>query len=113
MEDNIKKNDVVENGAEDENAEESYIFTLTDEDGNEIEFEMIGQCELNGQKYFAMIPVEDDENSDGDICEYGILKLVVENGEEMFVSVDDDDELDDVADYFDDLFSSEIDYDAQ
>ena len=96
MEDNIFEND---------------YFTLTDVDGNDIEFELAGQCERNGQIYLAMIPVEDD-GADEDVCEYVILKLVKENGEEVLISVDDDDELDDIADYFDDLFSQEIDYDA-
>ena len=90
--------------------EETAIFTLTDEDGNEIEFEVVGEHERNGQRYFAMIPVE-DENPDSDVCEYVILKLAVEDGEEVLITVDDDDELDDIADYFDDLFSQEIDYD--
>ena len=94
----------------DENIMENDIFTLTDEDGNEIEFELIAQCERNGNKYFDMIPVEDDSKDD-DVCEYVILKLATDNGEEVLVTVDDDDELDDVADYFDDLFASEIDYD--
>ena len=94
-----------------ENEEEmSEIFTLTDEEGNEIEFEVIGEYEKDGQRYFAMIPLEDDENTDDGICEYVILKLAVEGGEEVLVTVDDDDELDDVADYFDDFFS-QIDYD--
>ena len=59
-----------------------------------------------------MFPPESD-NDDSDIVEYVILKLAVdeETGEEYFVSIDDDDELDDVADYFDDLFSAETDYD--
>ena len=94
----------------DENIMENDIFTLTDEDGNEIEFELIAQCERNGNKYFAMIPVSDEEEND-EVCEYVVLKLAVDNGEEVLVTVDDDDELDDVADYFDDLFASEIDYD--
>ena len=94
----------------DENIMENDIFTLTDEDGNEIEFTLIAQCERNGNKYFAMIPAE-EENKDDDVCEYVILKLAIDNGEEVLVTVDDDDELDDVADYFDDLFASEIDYD--
>lgn len=95
----------------DENVMENDYFTLTDEEGNEIEFEMIAQCERDGEKYFAMIPVEDgDDNKD--ICEYIILKLAEEDGEEVLVTIDDDDELDDIADYFDDLFSQEIDYDA-
>ena len=50
---------------------------------------------------------------DEEFCEYTILKEIVgEDGEAEWVSIDDDDEFDDVADYFDDLFSKEIDYDA-
>ena len=96
----------------DENVMENDYFTLTDEEGNEIEFEMVGQCERDGEKYFAMIPVTEDENDDSDVLEYIILKLANEDGEDILVTVDDDDELDDIADYFDDLFSQEIDYDA-
>jgi len=95
MEDNIFEND--------------YI-TLTDEDGNDIDFEMAGQCELNGETYFAVIPVEDD-GEEKEFIEYVILKLANDGEEDYLVTVDDDDELDDVADYFDDLFSREIDYD--
>lgn len=94
-----------------ENILDNDYFTLTDEEGNEIEFELIAQCERNGQQYLAMIPVEDEENNDSDVCEYIILKVAEEDGEEVLVTVDDDDELDDVADYFDDLFTQEIDYD--
>ena len=83
---------------------------LTDEEGKEIEFEIIGQCEKNDQKYFAMIPVEDDDKSE-DVLEYVILKVEVVDGEEVLVTVDDPDEEDDVADYFDDLFSQAIDSD--
>ena len=95
---------------EDQNYE-SEIFTLTDEDGNELEFEVIGAYEKNGEQYFAMLPAEDEETDDA-ICEYIILKLAKDGDEEILVTVDDDDELDDIADYFDNLFSQEIDYDA-
>lgn len=89
------------------------IITLTDENGEEVEFEIIADYEKDGNKYFAMFPPEDEGDEDSDVVEYVILKLVTdeESGEEFFVSIDDDDELDDVADYFDDLFSAEIDYD--
>lgn len=90
--------------------EMTNIFTLTDEDGNEIDFEVIGEYEKDGQRYFAMIPTEDD-SADNDVCEYVILKLAMDGDEEVLVTVDDDDELDDIADYFDDLFSQELDYD--
>ena len=42
-----------------------------------------------------------------------ILKAIIEDGEETLISIDDDDEFDDVADYFDDLLADEIDYDAK
>ena len=83
------------------------IITLTDEEGNEMEFEVIAQYEKDGQTYFAMIPADENEQND----EYVILKLAEEDGEEILITVDDDDELDDIADYFDDLFSQEMDYD--
>ena len=86
-------------------------YTLTDEDGNELKFELIGKAELKGTQYFAFIPA--DEEQEGEFCEYTILKAVIEDGEEILVSIDDDDEFDDAADYFDDLFSEEIDYDAE
>ena len=95
--------------------ENREFYTLTDEDGKEIEFELIGSVEIKGVEYYAMIPADaaDQAQEDGGFCEYVILKKEKdENGEDMFVTIDDDDEFDDVADYFDDLFSREIDYDA-
>ena len=92
-------------------ADDSEIYTLTDEDGNEIQFEVIGDAELNGQHYFAMIPV-DDQPKEEDVYEYVILKAEKdENGEDVLVTVDDEDEFEDVADYFDDMLSDEADYD--
>lgn len=90
---------------------EREFYTLTDEDGNEIEFELIGAAELSGTQYYAFIPAEDDP--DKEFCEYTILKSTVEDGDEMLVSIDDDAEFDMAADYFDELFASEIDYDAE
>ena len=98
----------------DENMMADEYYTLTDEDGNELKFELIAKAELKGTQYFAFVPAEEDgDDEDEGILEYTILKSVMEDGEEMLVSIDDDDEFDDVADYFDDLFSEEIDYDAE
>ena len=98
-----------------ENNYESAVFTLTDEDGNEIEFEVIGQHEMNGEHYVALLPVEEEEKAakGGDFeWEYVILKLAKDGDEEILVTVDDDEEFDNSADYFDDLVSQEIDYDS-
>ena len=95
-----------------ENVNEDNLIMLTDENGIEVEFEIIADYEKNGNRYFAMFPPESDDDEDSDLIEYVILKLVKnEDGEEYFESIDDDDEFDDIADYFDDLFSAEVDYD--
>ena len=90
---------------------EYEVFTLTDEDGTESDFTLIASTEKDGNTYFAMIPAEMDEESE--YLEYVILKKVVENGEDMLVTVDDEDEAEDIAEYFDNLFASEIDCDAE
>ena len=91
--------------------EESEVVMLTDEEGNEHAFQLIGEAELKGTKYYAFVPV--DLDSDGEFFEYTILKSVIENGEEMLVSIDDDDEFDDAADYFDAFLNEEVDYDEE
>ena len=92
--------------------EEALIITLTDEDGKEIDFEIIGEAEIDGAIYYAMSPVgEETENDDG-IVEYVLLKKSVdEEGEEVLVTVDDEDEFDKVANFFDDFLDDEADYD--
>lgn len=82
------------------------IYTLTDETGKDAEFELIGSCEFEGKTYLALIPVE--EGSD----EYVILRLEAdEKGEEILVTIDDDEEFDRIADYFEDELFDTIDYD--
>lgn len=89
---------------------EPEIYLLSDEDGVESEFELVGETELNGNRYLAMIPVDAaDDNSD--ILNYVILKEVTEDGEVALVTVDDDDEFDEIADVFDRIFEAEIEGD--
>ena len=85
---------------------EGEFYTLTDEDGNETKFELIGSVEMNDNVYYALIPEEDSE-------EYVILKLAQdEDGEDILITIKDDDEFDTVADYFEDELFDEVDYDA-
>jgi len=87
---------------------ETEIVTLTDEEGNETNFEIIGSIELDDNFYYALVP----ENSDAD--EYIILKASLdENDEEILITIDDDDEFDRVADEFDNELFAEYDYDEE
>lgn len=85
---------------------EDDIYILTDEEGNENKFELQGSLELDGITYLALIPI--DETDD----EFVILKVETdEDGEEILVTIDDDDEFDKIADIFQDELFSNIDYD--
>ena len=64
---------------------------LTDEDGNEVEFEHIDTVEVAGQMYMAFIPAELAVDEEAEVV---ILKVVEEDGEEVLVSVEDDAEAD-------------------
>ena len=77
------------------------FITVTDEDGNDIELELVDALEHNGQTYMAFFPaVEEDSEEDGE--EYGlvILKSIEENGEELLSTLDSDEELNEVYDLF-------------
>ncbi len=99
-----------EKNLNEEMIEEIEVYTLTDEEGNENQFELIGTYEFEGTTYYALTELDAEGNQVSE--EYVVLKLEAEeNGEDILVSIDDDEEFDRVADYFDDLFN-DIDYDA-
>ncbi len=80
--------------------------TLTDEEGNENEFYVIGDLEIDGKVYVALEPTDNLDD------EYVILRVETdENGEETLVTIDDDEEFDKAADAFEDEFMDEIDLD--
>ena len=66
-----------------------HFVILTDEDGNEKEFEHIDTLEDNGTLYLAFIPAELNLEEEAEVV---ILKIVEEDGEELLASVDDDEE---------------------
>ena len=85
---------------------EADIITLTDEEGKEIDFEVIGDMEIDGNVYLALVPRDEDGDA------FVILKVTQdENGEDMLVTIDDDDEFDKVADAFEDELMCECDHD--
>ncbi len=88
---------------------EDNIYTLTDEDGTESDFELIGSVEVDGVNYYALVPYTESEEMPE---EYIVLRGEMEDGEEVLVSIDDDEEFDRIADIFDDEFA-DIDYDME
>ena len=97
------------------------FITVTDEEGNDFELEMVDSLEHNGITYYAMFPaVEEDEATgqpkdvDADDEEYGlvIIKAIQENGEELLSTLDSDEELDQVYELFMERFFQDEDEEA-
>jgi uncharacterized protein YrzB (UPF0473 family) len=72
----------------------SDFITLTDEDGNSFELEHLDTLELDGKLYLAFLPADMDENDE----DYGIviLRADEDDGEDILVTVDNDNEIETV-----------------
>ncbi len=73
----------------------SDFITITDEDGNEFEVEVLSTVEYNGASYVAVIPADGEDDLR---LEVSILKSVEEDGEPLLCAIDDEAELQAVYD---------------
>ena len=73
----------------------SDFITITDEDGNEFEVEVLSTVEYNGESYMAVIPADGEDDLR---LEVSILKSVEEDGEPLLCAIDDEAELQAVYD---------------
>ena len=80
---------------EEMNVEElDNVIVLTDDEGNDVEFEWLDTLEMNDNTYVVVVPT--DEESD----EVVILKMEVEDDEETFIGLEDEDEINEVFEEF-------------
>jgi len=89
--------------------ERDDIVVLLDENGEEVEFELLDTVELNGNEYVVLLPIEESED-ENDIDEVVILRIEHGEEEDSFVSVDDDDELEAVFEEFKLRMEDEFDF---
>lgn len=81
--------------------ERDDIIVMVDENGDEVEFELIETIEMNGNEYVILAPLDEEDVDDQDEEEVIILKVEHgEDGEDTFVTIEDDDELDEVFNEF-------------
>ena len=76
--------------------EEDTVIVLTDEDGNDVEFEFLDNVEYEGNLYVVMIPVEDEDA--------GVVIMLLEEGEteeeDSLLTVTDEDVVEAVYEIF-------------
>ena len=111
MSDNWEQNREADGDANQETEQEMDVLTLTDENGVQHEFQIVGEAEHNNQNYIALIPIfEDGQDLLDDDAELIVLKVVEENGEEFFEPIENDEEFDEISAIFVESLSDEFEF---
>lgn len=85
--------------------ERDDIVVLTDEDGNEHEFEVVDYFEVDGKEYAILLPAEGAEEEE----EEALIFRVEEDtdGNQVLVEIEDDDEWEKVASAWEEMAEHE------
>lgn len=82
------------------------IVTVVDDEGNQHEFEIVDAIETDDGRYVALLPIYHDPNEllndDGELV---ILTVKEENGEDLLVPIEDDNEFEEIAGIFEERLS--------
>ena len=97
--------DILENNNEEIEDNENYI-TLTDDDGNEVSFEILNTVEYKERLFAILLPF--DEEDDGIV----ILEIIEGDDEDFddFVSIEDDSLLEEVYSEFKKNYKGEYEF---
>ena len=80
-------------------------IVLNDEDGNEVEFEVITKMDIEDKEYLVVVPKDRDED---DTDEAIVLRIDKdEDDNDILVTVEDDDEFEIVSEAYETLFSED------
>lgn len=82
---------------------ENIIETVT-EDGEKVKFEIFEIIEFEEKEYALLTPVESDEAEEDDLV---LMRLLQEDDEYVFETIDDDDEFERVSEYIESLAEEE------
>lgn len=98
--------DMIMNNAPEE--EEGSIIVLEDDLGNEVEFEYLDVIDYEGDEYLVLMPVEEDEDAEGEVL---ILKIVsIDDEHETFEGIEDEELVDAVFEVFKNKWKDQLDF---
>jgi uncharacterized protein YrzB (UPF0473 family) len=85
--------------------EQEGIITLTNENGEEVEYQLIDSITYENAEYVVLLPVDEED------CEVVILAVEADDDEmENYVTVDDEDILEGVYEIFKERFADQLDF---
>lgn len=88
----------------------SNVVILNDENGNEVKFEFLDIIELDSEQYAILLPVEEDDENEGEVVILKIEDNGEDSDEETYVSVDDEETLNKVFQMFKEEFKDEFNF---
>ncbi|MGI6574556.1 MAG: DUF1292 domain-containing protein [bacterium] len=89
-------------------SEQDNLIVLVDEEGNELEFEVIDVIEVDGLEYVIVQEVGQEDK------EAEVLRIDTdESGEEVLVPIEDDEELERVAQTWEEMLAADYEEDEE
>ena len=90
--------------------EKDNVLTLTDEEGNEVDFVVVNAVEYNGKTYVMLVEADKVEDEEAE----ALMLRVEDNGEEdILVTVDDEEEFYAVSAEFEKSYEEGDEYELQ
>ncbi|OGO77558.1 MAG: hypothetical protein A2Y23_15690 [Clostridiales bacterium GWB2_37_7] len=90
-------------------SDEMDIILLYDEEGNETEFEVVATLELDDNEYAILLPRDDERDPEAEEVEEAYILRIEqdENGEDVLVGIEDEEELNAVIEAYEELVKEE------
>lgn len=90
-------------------SDEMDIILLYDEEGNETEFEVVATLELDDNEYAILLPRDDERDPDADEEEEAYILRIEQDddGEDVLVGIEDEEELNAVIEAYEELVKEE------
>lgn len=86
--------------------DEDSIITLTDDEGNDVDFLLLDVVEYDGGDYLVLLPLAEEEDEEDNVL---ILKVEQTEEGESYAGIEDDNILNAVFD----LFNAQLEADAE
>lgn len=80
--------------------EKTDIIETVDEDGNTISFKLFDVIEFEGKEYALLLPLDEDNSDDPELV---LMRLISEEGEYSFETIEDEDEFEKVSEYIESI----------
>ncbi|NLN42435.1 MAG: DUF1292 domain-containing protein [Clostridiales bacterium] len=95
--------------------DQSNIIELVDEDGKILSFEYLMTLDYGENEYVILVPMAPYDDSEDDLTGDEVVILKVEqdeNGDDVYISIEDEKELDEVFDAFSEIIAQDENEDS-